>query len=133
MVLCSVKRRTRLGQLAVEQEPAVVDDDHPPAERFHVGHVVAGEEDGRAGAAVVLRDEGPDAPLHRHVQPDGRLVEEDHLRAMEERRGDLAFHPLAQREVAHRLAQERPEFQKLGKLVEQALGNRPRGCGRWPG
>ena len=71
-------------------------------------------------AAVVLRDEGADAPLHGHVQPDGRLVQEDDGRAVEQGRGDLALHPLAEREVAHGLSQERPELEQGDQLVQGA-------------
>jgi hypothetical protein len=67
---------------AVEEDPAVMDHDHALAQRLHVCHVVARQQDGRAVAAVVLGDERPDPLLHRHVETDRRLVEEEHLRAM---------------------------------------------------
>ena len=34
--------------------------------------------------------------LHRHVEPDCRLVEEQHLRAMQEGPDDLDLHPLSE-------------------------------------
>ena len=95
-----------------------MDDDDPVAERFHVGHVVAGQQDGGAEAAVVFVDEGADAALHGDVEADGRLVEEDHLRAVQEGGGDLALHPFAEGEVAHRLAKQVAQLQQVGKLVE---------------
>ena len=98
----------------------MVDDHDAPAQRLHVGHVVAGEQDGRPEAAVVLRDKGAYAPLHRHVEADGRLVQEHHAGAVQQGCRDLALHPLAEGEVAHRLVQKRPQFQKLGQLVEHA-------------
>ena len=49
--------------------------------------------------------------LAHHVQPDGRLVEEEHLRPVQQRDGQLAAHPLAERELAHRSVQERVQLQ----------------------
>ena len=43
-----------LGQQAVEEYAPVVDDDDTPAQRFDIGHVVAGEEDGRPTARIVV-------------------------------------------------------------------------------
>ena len=68
-------------QRAVVEDRAVVDHDHALAQRLHVGHVVAGQQHGRAAAGVVLGQERPDPLLHGHVEPDGRLVQEQHLRA----------------------------------------------------
>ena len=55
-------------------------------------------------ALVVAADELAHGDLHRDVEPDGRLVEEEHLRPVEQRGGELALHPLAERELARRLA-----------------------------
>ncbi len=54
MVLKAEKRLHQLAQLAVEEQLPVVDDDHPLAQRFHIRHVVAGEQHGGPVAAVVL-------------------------------------------------------------------------------
>ncbi len=40
---------------------------------------------------------------------------------MEERRGELALHPLAERELAGRLPEERPDPEELDELVERLL------------
>jgi hypothetical protein len=97
----------------------VVDHDHAPAERDDVGHVVAREQDGRLVAAVVLGDERADPPLHRHVQADCGLVEEEDLRAVNERAHDFDLHALAEREVPHRLADEVADVEQLDQLVAQ--------------
>ena len=68
--------------------------------------------------AVVLGQEGADAPLHGHVQPDGGLVQEQHLRPVQERHRDLALHPLAQGQIAHRPLQQRRQIEQLGELVQ---------------
>ena len=95
----------------------MVDDDDPPAEGLDVGHVVARQQDRRTEPRVVLGDERPDPLLHRDVEPDRRLVEEQDLRPMEQRAGDLDLHPLAERQVANRLADEVAEVEQLDELV----------------
>ena len=96
---------------------AVVDDDDALAQRLDVSHVVAREQHGRAVASVVLGDERADALLHRHVEADRRLVEEQHLRQVEERADDLDLHPLAEREVPHGLVHEIGDVEQLDQLV----------------
>jgi len=51
-----------------------MDHDHALAERLYVGHVVAGQHNRGAAAAVVLGEKGSDAALHGHVQADRGLV-----------------------------------------------------------
>jgi len=99
----------------------VVNHDDALAQRGDIGHVVAGEQDGRAGAPVVLAQERPDARLGRDVEADGRLVEEQHLRSVEQPRGELALHTLAERQVADRLLHDRRQFQELIQLGQRAL------------
>ena len=91
----------------------MVDDDHALAERFHVGHVVAREQNRGAVTLVVLGHERADALLHRDIEADRRLVQEKHLRPMQKRADDLHFHPLAEREVAHGLAHEVADIEQL--------------------
>ena len=96
------------------------------AERLDVRHVVARQQHGRVVAAVVLGDERADPLLHRHVEPDRRLVEEEHLRPVQQRADHLDLHPLAEREVPHRLADEVADVEQLDQLVAQRreLGTR---------
>ena len=77
-----------------------MNDDDPFAQGFHVGHVVRGEQDGRAVMAVVFPDKSADAALHGDVEANGGFVEEEDLRAVEQGRGDFAFHAFAQGQVA---------------------------------
>jgi len=49
----------------------------------HVGHIVAGENHRRTAATVALGHETPQAALHRNVQPQRRLVEEQDGRTMD--------------------------------------------------
>ena len=104
----------------------MVDHQHPLAEGLDVRHVVAGEEHGRSRAPVVLPDEVPDAALHGDVQPDRRLVQEQHPRPVQQGRRHLALHPLAQGEAAHRLLQQGPQVKQVDQLVKcrPELGHR---------
>ncbi len=87
------------------------------AERLDVGHVVARQQHRRAVTPVVLGDERADALLHRHVETDRRLVEEEHLRQVKQRTDDLDLHPLAEREVPHGLVHEIGDVEQLDQLV----------------
>ena len=82
---------------AVEEQPAFVDDDYPPAQRLDIGHVVARQQHRGAQASVVVLDEGADTLLHRDVEPDRRLVEEEHLRSVQQGGRDLDLHAFAKR------------------------------------
>ena len=113
---CDSRTTTRLSgrtalhqraQIAVVDQPALVDHDHARAERGHVVHVVAGEQHRRAVALVVAADELAHRACIDDVEPDGRLVEEQHLRPVEQRRRQLALHALAERQLARRLVDER--------------------------
>ena len=73
---------------------------------------------------VVLREEGADAPLHRDIEPDRGLVEEEDARTVEERSRHLALHPFPQRQVAHGLVQERRQIEQLDQLVERLAKDR---------
>ena len=94
-----------------------MDDDHALAERDDVVHVVAGEQDRRPSAPVVLGDKTPDAHLHADVEPDRRLVQKRHARRVDQTRRELDFHAFAEREVAHRFVNELLKLEKLGELV----------------
>ena len=99
----------------------MVDDDDPLAERDDVVHVMARQKDRRSGPPVQLRHERPDASLHRDVEAQRGLVEEHDLRAMEESRGELDLHPLTERQLAHRLVDERLQLEELDEPIEPRL------------
>ena len=53
----------------------MINDDDALAEFLDVGHVVAGQNDGRLLFRVVAADEIADGFLRRDIESDGRLVE----------------------------------------------------------
>ena len=110
----------QLAQRPVEDQPPLVDHDHSITQRLDVVHVVRGQQDRRLVLALVRPDELADLLLHHHVQADRRLVQEQHVRLVEQRRRQLALHPLAQRELADLDVQQRPELQQVGQLAEGA-------------
>ena len=87
---------------AVLDHPAVVDHHEPLAQPLHVDEVVGRQQHRRPVLAVQVAEEGADRLLRDDVEPDGRLVEEEHRRAVEHGGGELAPHPLAERQLAHR-------------------------------
>ena len=97
---------------AVVHDPAVVDDDQPPAQPLDVGQVVRGQHQRGVAGRAQLGEERAHRLLAHHVEPDRRLVEEQHLRPVQQRGGQLAAHPLAERELPHRDVEERVEVEQ---------------------
>ena len=54
------------------------------------------------------------------VQADRRLVQDQQLGGVQQRRGDLAAHPLAERQLAHRGVEAAAQLQQLDQLVGAA-------------
>ena len=77
------RRRRALGD-----DLAAGDDPDPVGELVGLLEVLGGEEDGRA-LAVERRDLLPDRLAADRVEAGGRLVEEQHLRLVDERRGEV--------------------------------------------
>ena len=112
------------GDLVVVDHLAVVDDDGPLGDVLDVGHVVAREEDRGALLLVEAHEQLAEPLLGHEVEPDGRLVEEQDLRVVEQARGELAAHPLAEREVAHRLVEQVGGAEQLAELGDRAAARR---------
>ncbi len=102
-------------------DAAMIDDDGPLAEGLHVLHVVTGEEHRDLALGLIELEEVLHAALGHDVQANRRLVQQQHLRAVQEGGDQLHSHSLAQRQFAHRLADELPHFEQARQLVEPAL------------
>src|SRR3954469_10071910 len=107
-----------LVEAAVEDEPAVVDQDDPLREPLDLGPVVGGQQDRAAALLHLVAQELPHLLLDHHVHADGRLVEEDDRRVVQQRGGQVAAHPLAEREMTDPGVPERGQFQYLVELLE---------------
>ncbi len=109
-----------LVDAAVERDAPLLDEDQPPAEPLHVTEVVCREQHGGAFAAVHLRDERSDALLCEHVDPDGRLVEVEDTRAIQDRGGEIAAHPLSEAQLTHGRLQQLAQLERLDDAIELA-------------
>ncbi len=69
--------------------------------------------------------EGADGSLGQEVEADRRLVQEEHLGPVEESRGDLHLHPLAEREAPHLNAEQILESEELDEFAQRPLVFRP--------
>ena len=110
----------QVGERPVEDRRAVVDHDHPVAQRLDVLQVVGGQQQGRAALGVEGAQELAQPALADHVETDGRLVEVEDLGVVQQRRGDVAAHPLTQAELADRGVEEVAEVEQLDVLLEVA-------------
>ena len=80
---------------------------------------MGGEDDGRAPLVIQATDEGSDPLLGHHIQSDGRLIEEQDVRIMEQGRCQVGPHALPQAQGAHRCIQEPLQVQQI---AEGAIG-----------
>ena len=108
---------------------AVVDHDHPVAQRLDVLQVVRGEQQRGAALGVERAEELAQPALADHVEPDGGLVEVDHLRVVEQGGGDVAAHPLAEAELAHRACRAGRRGRAARRSGRGSRGSAPAGCG----
>ena len=107
--------------LVVVDDRAVVDDDGPLGDVLDVGDVVRRQEDRGALLLVEPDQQLAEALLGQQVEADGRLVEEQDLGLVQQARGQLAAHPLAERQVAHRLVEQVGGVEQLAQLGDAAL------------
>ena len=108
-----------LGRAADRQDPAVIDDRDPLAQLVGLGHVVGRQQDRPA------RDGGlpADAQLaHRagggDVEAEGRLVEEEDPRVVEQAAGEVHLLALAGRQRADPLVALLAEADRIDQLVD---------------
>ena len=104
----------------------VVDDGHPVGEQLGLLHVVGGQNDRLSLLPVEPLEQLPQAVTHLRVQPGGGLVQEYHLRVVDQRRrhrkapllaaGKLADIGLPLVQQPHRVQQlrRRPPFRVEG-------------------
>ena len=106
------------GQRAVVDFCALVDHDDTFTKFLDVGHVVAREENGDAILAVVVAEKLADGALGHDVETDGRFVEKEDARAVEERSDEFHFHPLAEGKLAHHHVEFGADGEKVDEFVE---------------
>ena len=67
--------------------------------------------------------------LADHVEPDRRLVQVEHLGVVQQRRRDVAAHPLPERQLPHRHVQQRAQIEEFDAAGPGSPGNGRPGCG----
>jgi 2-polyprenyl-6-methoxyphenol hydroxylase-like FAD-dependent oxidoreductase len=107
----------RLDAAVVDDMP-VVDDEHARAEPFDVREVMGREQDGDPTLAVHRREELAHAGLGDDVEPDRGLVQEEDLRVVQHRRGQLAAHSLSEGQLTNGRVEEGPELEQLRERIE---------------
>ena len=79
----------------------MIDHDHPFAQPLDVAGVMRREQHGDTFPLIHLQDQLADALLGDDIQANRRLIQKQDTRAVEQGRGDLAAHALAQRQLTH--------------------------------
>ena len=98
----------------------MADDDDAPGQRLDVVHVMRGQQHRGAAFAVGAQHELAHGQLGGCVQADGGLVQEQDLGLVQQGRGDLGAHALAQGQLAHGLVQQPLQVQHGHQLVAGA-------------
>ncbi len=101
---------------------AVVDDEHPVAQRVRLVQVVRGEEDGGAEVGAQPPDVLPQVRPALRVKPGGRLVQEDQRRLVDQAERDLKPPPLPAGQRLHQPLVEPAEVE----LADQRAARRRR-------
>ncbi len=96
----------------------MIDDRHPRAQLFDVGHVVGGEQHRGPAFAVEFGEESLDRGLGHHVQTDSRFVQVDDFRIVQQRGGEIAAHALAERKLPDGCVEERCQVQQVHETVQ---------------
>ena len=89
-------------QRPVREDAALADDHHAGTQGLDVVHVVCCKNDGDAALSVEAPDEVAKRQLGDGVQAYGGLVQEQDGGDVEQRRGQVAPHSLAEAELSHR-------------------------------
>lgn len=103
-VLRQQLRKPVVGQ--VHLQPALADQQDPAAELLHVVDVVGGNQHAQPLLRRQIMQHVAEDALALDVQPQGRLVQNQQLRLIEERTEQLRPQALAQRERRHALVQK---------------------------
>src|SRR5207253_3302291 len=96
-------------------------DRHPVAELFSLVEVVGGEEDRQLAVAAEVRDDVEQLRADARVEADGRLVEEEDVRARDERAGDLEPAPFSAAVGADRPVDEVAQPDEVDELLDPPL------------
>ena len=91
----------QLGEMAVVEDFAVIDDHDAAAELFDVVEVVGGEQHRGAKFAIDGAQKMADVIFGDYVEADGGLVEEEERGIVEERGGEVAAHTFAEGKFAY--------------------------------
>ena len=111
-------RVLELGQVAVVDDPAVVDDHDALADVLDVAEVVSRQHHRGPSLDDQAPHEAADAVLDRDVEADGRLVEVERSGVVEEGHAQVGAHPLTERYLAGRDVHELVQAEQLGEFAE---------------
>ena len=95
----------QLGEMAIVEDFAVVNDHDAAAEFFDVVEIVSGEQYRRAKFAIDGAQKMADVVFGDDIEADGGLVEKEKRRIVQERGGEIAAHAFAEGKFADRRVQ----------------------------
>ena len=117
-----------LGGRAGGDLGAAVDQDHAVGQRVGLLQVLGGEQE-RDAVGHQLADRRPHHLAAAGIEPGGGLVEDEHVRGVDEAGGQVDAAPLAAGEVLDQAVAEAADVEAVDELVGERAA-RPAGCAR---
>ncbi len=112
------EKAAELIRRLIDDDAALVDDDDAVADELDVRACRARVSTHRlALRARMLADEIADRGLGGDVEADGRFVEKEQRRTVQQARHDLAAHALTERKTLHRLSRRSPRPKRSTRLA----------------
>ena len=110
--------RPQLIHRAVGQNASLADDHDAAAEHLDIVHVVGRQDNSCLPLPVDSFDEVAHRQFGDGIQADGRFVQEEQRRIVQESGNEIATHALTETELAHRHIQKRLQLKQVDQLVE---------------
>ena len=118
-VLPAILAQQMLRRIVVHDAASLHDDD-ALAQALHLGHVVRGQQDGCATLLAVSFQSAAHPVGGIGIERGGRLVEQQHFRAIDQRLGDRHAGLLPGRELSARAIEQVGEIEFLGEARDAA-------------
>lgn len=112
--------RPELVDLPVVHQPAVVDHDDAVADGLDVPQVVAGHENGGRGVLAEVAQDVADGLPREDVEADGRFVEQEKTRRVQQCAHELGPGAVAEGELTHGGAEVPPDVEAGDEMVVAA-------------
>src|SRR5262245_61131961 len=108
---------TQVRERSVGENTSVADHENPATQRFDIVQVVRRQDHRHASFRVLAPNEVSDRELGHGIEANGRFVEKEQLRLVQQGGSEIAAHTLAQRQLAYGDVQQIDDLQAVDQIV----------------